>query len=58
MAVLLNVVLFSTIGVMYSLYIALSLKIPIIMAIMNDNCDTNNDTDAIAREKFDGSAHN
>ena len=37
MAILLNIALYSTIGVIYSLYIALSLKIPMILAVLSDN---------------------
>ena len=38
MAILLNVVLYSAIGVGYTLYVSLLLKIPLILAAMNDNC--------------------
>lgn len=37
MAIVLNIALYSTIGVIYSLYIALSLKIPMILAVLSDN---------------------
>ena len=37
MSIVLNIAFYSTIGVVYSLYIALSLKVPVILAVLKDN---------------------